>query len=392
MKDRQQRDLPDRLRVLYIHPGNNPPSLDPLRNAVFHLSKYMDGDLVSITWDSKQEYRAQRSQYEAALGTWGYHASTSKMGGLAKTAWQTCFYFYKSMELSLREGRYDAIVAYGPFKTAWAALMVKALTGSRLIVQMTMNPYRSLRFHRTPLSRFKARLVEITLPTLMRFTDHLHLMYVEQVDSFPVKSLPKATAFPDFVPTSMVPSSQGEEGYILFLGFPWHLKGVDVLIRAFNLISPHFPEIRLKLVGHCPDPSVYRKLAGGNGRIEIQNRALPHNEAMNLMSRCNFFVLPSRTEGMPRVIQEAWAAGKAVVASAVDGIPFYVKDGENGLLFPSENVEVLAKRMRELLDNPEEARRMGENGARTVHSRFNEDEYAKRFDEMVRAAVDASET
>ena len=379
--------VPSRPRVLYIHPGNNPPSLNPERNAAYHLSKRMDGDLVSMTWDSKKRYEELRPAYEEALGSWGYHASASNRWGIAGMLLQAFYYFAKSIQLSMKNGRYDAVVAYGPFKTGWAALMVKVFTGAKLIVQMPMNPYRSLSFHDGPLVEFKARLLELTLPLLMKFTDRLHFMYAEQAETLPVDPLPPSSAFPDFVPTSLVPSNQGEEGFILFLGFPWRLKGVDILIEAFNRISPEFPDIKLRVIGHCPDTAPWEEMAGGNDRIEFHGRALEHEEAMDLMSRCNFFVLPSRTEGMPRVIQEAWAAGKAVVASAVDGIPYYVQDGENGLLFANEDAEALANHLRHLLGNPDEARRLGANGSALIHGRYGEEHYSEYFFDMVQETL-----
>ena len=53
------------------------------------------------------------------------------------------------------------------------------------------------------------------------------------------------------------------------------------------------------------------------------------------MARCRVFVLPSRTEAMGRVLIEAMAMGKTCIASAVDGIPHYVRDEDTGLLFRS---------------------------------------------------------
>jgi glycosyltransferase involved in cell wall biosynthesis len=326
------------------------------------------------------------------MGSWGYHATTSKTRsflkrGVGRMVWHTTFYLAKGLELTRRKGRYDAIVAYGPFKTAWVGLLLKALTGSKLIVQIPSNPSRSFDYYRGTMARFKAWLLRNTISTLMRFTDHLHLLYPTQTEGIPVEDLPPASVFPDFVATALVPADRGREGFILFLGFPWRLKGVDILIRAFNQVSPEFPDIVLKIVGHCPDPSPFRELAGGNPRVELHHRSLPHHEAMDLMSRCDFFVLPSRTEGMGRVIHEAWAAGKAVVGSSVDGIPHYIQHGVNGLLFPSEDAEELARALKALLEDPDEARRMGSNGRQLVETRFGEGNYARCFFEMVRSTV-----
>lgn len=379
-------ESPPRLRVLYIHPGNSPPSMDPGRNASFHLSQYLDGDLVTISWDERPVYRQRHAQYAAALGRFGYHASlSSRMPSPLRDLWQTVYYLGACVWLSMKNGRYDAIVVYGPYKTSLAALMAKAITGSALIVQMITNPYKSLTLHSdTLVTRLKQRFMKAWIPFLMRFVDHVHLLHPDQKTYFR-RSLP-TSVFPDFTATSCAPPDQGQSGFLLFVGFPWRLKGVDVLIRAFNRISAEFPSLRLKIVGHCPDRRPFLELAGGNPAIEFSG-PLSHAEVFDLMSRCDFFVLPSRTEAMPRVIMEAWAAGKAVVASAVDGIPHYLHDGTHGLLVPPGDVDALAEAMRRLLLNPDQARAMGANGRLLVESRYGERHYAMHFRDMVEAAA-----
>ena len=78
----------------------------------------------------------------------------------------------------------------------------------------------------------------------------------------------------------------------------------------------------------------------------------------------DIFTLPSLNEGMGRVLVEAMAAGKPIVASNVGGIPDLVKPGENGLLVPPGDEKALADSIKRLIKNPEEAKLMGRNGRR----------------------------
>ena len=80
------------------------------------------------------------------------------------------------------------------------------------------------------------------------------------------------------------------------------------------------------------------------------------------MAGCSLFVLPSRTEAMGRVLLEAMACKKPIIASNVGGIPEIIKDGYNGLLFESENVDDLAEKIRLVLSNKKYPTMLRNNG------------------------------
>jgi glycosyltransferase involved in cell wall biosynthesis len=155
-------------------------------------------------------------------------------------------------------------------------------------------------------------------------------------------------------------------GYLLFVGRLRIRKGVEVLLEAL------FPGMRLLIAGD------------GEHRAALERKV----EEMRLGSRVRFLgrcdaarvrgllrgaaalVVPSTYEGMPLVILEAMEAGAPVVASRVSGIPEVVEDGRTGWLVPPENPGALAAALTEVVENPEEARRRGEEGRRRVEERF----------------------
>ena len=120
-----------------------------------------------------------------------------------------------------------------------------------------------------------------------------------------------------------------------------------------------------------------------NPRIRFVGPLMP-DAVIEWMAGCSVFVLPSRSEGMPRVLIEAMAAGKPIIASSVSGIPFYIEHGRTGLLFPKEDPGALAEQMRTLLGNEELAARLAANGAAAVEARLSERCYV----EAVRSMVD----
>jgi glycosyltransferase involved in cell wall biosynthesis len=75
---------------------------------------------------------------------------------------------------------------------------------------------------------------------------------------------------------------------------------------------------------------------------------------------------PSRFEGLPLVCVEALAAGRPVVASAVNGTPELIRDGDTGLLVPPNDSAALAAALRRVLAAPEEAARLAARGRELV--------------------------
>ena len=93
-------------------------------------------------------------------------------------------------------------------------------------------------------------------------------------------------------------------------------------------------------------------------------------DVQRILSALDVFVLPSLWEGMSNAILEAMAAGKPVVATAVDGNLDQVIDGETGLLVPPADAGVLANALIDLIGDRQKARDMGERGRERVERDF----------------------
>ena len=171
------------------------------------------------------------------------------------------------------------------------------------------------------------------------------------------------------------------------MGAPWYRKGADLLVKAFQRVTGDFPEFSLKLLGYYPDREGLDRIIGNTPRIEIL-KARPNPETLAIMRQAALFALPSRNEGLPRVLLEAMAAGVPVLASDVAGIPFLLRGGECGWLFPTGDLNGLEERLRESLGDAEARSRMGERAYRRVHTDFNERVYVDAFTTMIEAAAD----
>ena len=148
-------------------------------------------------------------------------------------------------------------------------------------------------------------------------------------------------------------------------------KGHDVALAAFAQVRASMPalEARLQLAGAGPEEGPLRVRArelGINGDVEFLGSVA---DVSALLADCAFTVLPSRTEGMPNAVLESLAHGRAVIASAVGGVPEILEHG-GGVLVPPGDPEALADAMRGLLADPAMAARLGAEGRALVNDLF----------------------
>ena len=151
---------------------------------------------------------------------------------------------------------------------------------------------------------------------------------------------------------------------VLFVGRLTRQKGVDVLLRAAQEITRRV-DVRFLIVGDGPDRADLRHLADelDLNNVEFTGRS---DRVPELLSQADVLVLPSRWEGMPNVVLEAFAARCPVVATDVTGIRDLIRSGENGLLVPSENPGELAEAIALLIGDPLLRERLAEKGHETA--------------------------
>ena len=84
-------------------------------------------------------------------------------------------------------------------------------------------------------------------------------------------------------------------------------------------------------------------------------------------------------ENLPNVVLESYAYGKPVVASNLGSLAEAIEDGKSGLLFEPKNAKELAKRIRFLAENPEQAEEMGRNARKLCEEKYNPEAHWQRF-------------
>jgi glycosyltransferase involved in cell wall biosynthesis len=147
-------------------------------------------------------------------------------------------------------------------------------------------------------------------------------------------------------------------------------------------------------IGDGPEEDALVRLAetlGVRDRVTFLGY-IDHAEMPAYLATLDALVLPSETqpdwkEQFGRVIIEALACGTPVVGSDSGAIPGLIHDTDGGLVFPEQDDEALADRLRALVDNPERRRTLARRGREVVLEKYSHSALAGRFASTIDRAV-----
>ncbi len=194
-----------------------------------------------------------------------------------------------------------------------------------------------------------------------------------------------------------------EPGRLLFVGTVVPRKRVHDLVAALAIVlgSPDSgaadksrwrESLQLRIAGPLADPESVALIRKAVESAGLQQRVIflgPVTQAQLLeeYSRAQLLLLASREETAPQVIAQAMACGLPAVASAVGGVPFLVKQGDTGLLFPYSDTKACAEAIMLLLKDDALRQRMETNAARLGQERFHPDSVAKQSASVYREVL-----
>lgn len=146
---------------------------------------------------------------------------------------------------------------------------------------------------------------------------------------------------------------EGEVIRILYVGFLIHGKGVQDLIEAVSILYENgFPYcFRLDIVGDGDYRKDLERLVEEKNlkRVYFHGFVGDRSDMKKLYLESDIFVLPSRTEGIPKVLFEAMAYGTAIIATHVGGVPSVICNRYNGLTVPPRDPYALAEAISKLI-------------------------------------------
>jgi glycosyltransferase involved in cell wall biosynthesis len=291
----------------------------------------------------------------------------------------------------LRAARPDAVLVQGAQETALVLLgRALARVPTKVIADLHGDPAAPTRLYGSRLRRALSPLADRLGRAAVRRADGVRTLSPFTTELVRGEGVEPAAEFPAFMDLDVFverpPAPLPAEPVALFVGVLERYKAVEVLAEAWRLVAPRLPGARLRLVGR----GSLRDVADGlvaefPGRVSW-TESLTTPEVAAAMDEATALVLPSRSEGLPRIVVEAFCRGRAVVGARAGGIPDLVEDGDNGVLVPSEDAGALAKALVRVLSDSALAERLGEGARRTADAWLaSPEEYARRVRELVEA-------
>lgn len=272
-----------------------------------------------------------------------------------RTVATTAAYFYTLLR---RVGSFDVVHAFSASYTSYLLAPLPAMAIARLLGKVTVLNYRSGEAD-DHLSRWKRTAV----PTMRRFADRIVVPSRYLVEVFGAHGL-RAEAIHNFVPLDRLPYRRRTTLTPRFLSNRnlEPLYNVECTIRAFHEIRAAFPAATMMVAGDGSERERLGALVdelGLGDAVTFVGRVT--NEKMDsLYDASDVYLNSPNIDNMPGSILEAFAAGLPVATTDAGGIPFIVRDGQNGSMVRTGDADALAQAALRYLLEPAHALRLAD--------------------------------
>ena len=229
----------------------------------------------------------------------------------------------------------------------------------------------------TRVSRYSVRRAD-AVRTISQFTtDRVRREGIEPASVFP--------AYVDFTTfLERPPNPLPDQPRALFVGVLERYKNVDGLAVAWRAAAPRVPQARLLIVGSGREQATVEQLVADLPEQTAWSPRLSQVEVARALDESSCLVLPSRSEGLPRSVIEAFCRARPVIGARTGGIPDIVEDGVNGVLVPAEDDAALAEALVGVLGNRRLQEELAEGALRSaVDWLQTPEQYAAHVRELV---------
>ena len=291
-----------------------------------------------------------------------------------------------------RGGRYDAVLFtldLGLWLTAAAALALTAVPGRPPLVAVCHNvrPYNKWSHDELYVTGgLLGRLLRRLYPRLDLVLVHGERSRREFEATWPPSRLAEIPHGDEGILAGGGPPPPADEERVLFFGDWRKVKGLEVLMAAFDRLAERRPGARLTIAGQpAPadfDPAVVKRWAAGHdGRVEVIDRYVDIDEVPALFGRARVVATPYVVGYQSGVLHLAMTMGRAVVTSDVGDLPAAV--GEGGRVVPAGDADALAAALEELTSDPALAARLGADNRRRVLAESSWGAVAERVEQAL---------
>jgi glycosyltransferase involved in cell wall biosynthesis len=174
----------------------------------------------------------------------------------------------------------------------------------------------------------------------------------------------------------------------LWVGTSQRVKNPELLAAAWRVVMEAVPDARLIIAGSSRLHPIIRALHNEHrDRICVYAHLAP-SELRRVLDSATALILPSRSEGLSRVTMEAFARGRPVIGTRVEGITDLVKHGANGLLTSPDDAAALAEAIIRLISDRALAAKLGQRARADAEThRWTSDRYARAMLRLIQDAM-----
>jgi len=194
-----------------------------------------------------------------------------------------------------------------------------------------------------------------------------------------------------FPSIELIDSIQNQQNSLqfIYIGRLVFYKNLEVLIKAVKIVKETEPQIKLKIVGGGPHESTIRNLIHDlrlESNVELKGY-LSTKEKLDLLSQSNALLFPSLCEGFGLVILEAFSQNKPVLVSDMRPMSDIVSHNETGYVLDPHDEMEWAKKMLELIKNPEISSKMGNAGRENLEDKYNVQKMCEKIIQMYESVI-----
>jgi glycosyltransferase involved in cell wall biosynthesis len=258
-----------------------------------------------------------------------------------------------------------AVITQSPYEAAFVWL---GRTGARVVVELHGDWRTATRLYGSPFRRALSPLADAVAAFGLRRATAVRTISAYTTGLVRSIGVEPAAEFPAFMdlelfserPPVPLPSTPAP----LFIGVLELYKNIDGLARAWRTAAERLPGVQLRLVGRGSRRDIVERLVRDLPAQAVWTERLTQPEIAEAIDQATCLLLPSRSEGLGRVLIEAFLRGRPAVAMDVGGIRDVVEDGVNGLLVSSD--EEFADALVRLLTDRPLADRLGAGARRSA--------------------------
>lgn len=332
--------------------------------------------VLATQWYSEKEYQTDARVRRISVGL----AADEERRGRIYKAW---FRFVR-LRRCIKKERPDIVVSFcnkANFRCAFAMLGMR----TPLLVSVRNDPHKDYAPYKIPTAVMERKASGCVFQT----PDAMHCFSekLQRKSRIIFNPLSESYLRPVDAPAACVVRKKE----IVTVGRISRQKNQLLLLRAFRKLLQTYPDYEVKIYGEVQEQEIYEALEryiaenGLAGKVRFMGLTDSLREEIKDAA---VFVLPSDYEGMPNALIEAMALGLPCVATdcPCGGAALLVQDKLSGRLIPAGDVQALREALTDILANPGEAERMGQN-ARQVLEKVHPDKVCDEWIRYISALV-----